>query len=73
MAKHTWQTGETITAELMNALETTADEAKTGAMSGTASALTKLATPESAAASDIAAKVNEIIDVLIARGVSSAS
>lgn len=86
MAKHTWTTGEVITADLMNALETTvdtanttavtakstADEAKTAAMKGTAVQLTKIATPESAQASEIATKVNEIIDQLIARGVSNA-
>ena len=73
MAKHTWTTGEVITADLMNALETTADEAKAGAMSGSSTVLTKLATPESATASDIATKVNEVIDVLIARGIAKAS
>lgn len=30
-AKHTWTTGETITADLLNALETTADTAKSTA------------------------------------------
>ena len=72
MAKHTWTTGEVITADLMNALENTADEAKMGAMTGTAAQVTKIATPESAEAADIATKVNEIIDQLVARGVISA-
>lgn len=72
MAKHTWTTGEVITADLMNALETTAEEAKTGAMTSTAAQVTKIATPESAEAADIATKVNEIIDQLVARGVISA-
>lgn len=86
MAKHTWTTGEVITAELMNALENaadtanttattaknTADQAKAAAMTGTATQITKIATPESATSADIAAKVNEIIDQMIARGVSNA-
>lgn len=100
MAKHTWADGEVITADLMNALETTADTANTtataakstadtakstaeaaqstattaqaGAMTGTAAQLTKLATPESATAAEIATLVNTIVDQLIARGVSKA-
>lgn len=86
MAKHTWIEGEVITADLMNALETTADTAKStaeaaqstattaqaGAMTGTAAQLTKLATPESATAAEIATLVNTIVDQLIARGVSRA-
>lgn len=93
MAKHTWVEGEVITADLMNALETTADTANTtataakstaeaaqsaattaqaGAMTGTAAQLTKLATPESATAAEIATLVNTIVDQLIARGVSKA-
>ena len=93
MAKHTWVEGEVITADLMNALETTADTANTtattakstaeaaqstattaqaGAMTGTAAQLTKLATPESATAAEIATLVNAIVDQLIARGVSKA-
>lgn len=93
MAKHTWIEGEVITADLMNALETTADTANTtataakstaeaaqstattaqaGAMTGTAAQLTKLATPESATAAEIATLVNTIVDQLIARGVSRA-
>lgn len=72
MAKHTWSTGETITADLMNALETTADEAKSGAMTGTAAQLTKIATPESTEAAEVATLLNTVIDQLIARGVAKA-
>lgn len=41
-------------------------------LTGSAAQLTKIATPESASVADIAAKVNLIIDQLIARGVSKA-
>ncbi len=41
-------------------------------LTGTAAQLTKIATPDSAVAKDIATKVNAIIDQLIARGVSKA-
>ena len=76
MAKHTWVEGEVITADLMNALETTADTANTTATAAKSTAeaaqLTKLATPESATAAEIATLVNTIVDQLIARGVSKA-
>ena len=41
-------------------------------LSGAAAQLTKIATPDSATAQDIATKVNTIIDQLIARGVAKA-
>lgn len=49
------------------------DKGDTGAgLTGNAVQLTKIATPESATAQDIATKVNEIVDQLIARGISKA-
>lgn len=47
-AKHTWSSGETITAELLNQLETVADTAKTTAESAKQTA--EAACPESKAA-----------------------
>lgn len=42
-------------------------------LTGSATAVTKISDTESASAGDIATKVNEIIDILIARGVCSAT
>lgn len=48
MAKHTWQTGETITADLLNNLETTADTAKSTADTAKSTADTAKATADGA-------------------------
>lgn len=70
MAKHTWTTGETITAALMNDLEGRAETGANGAMTGAAAAVEAIAEPTTADAATIAAKVNEIITQLKARGVT---
>lgn len=60
---HKWVDGELITAEKLNELEE-------AGLAGSAAALTSLATGADAVA--VAAKVNEIIGILTARGVSRA-
>lgn len=67
--KHTWADGEVITAANMNNLETNAYNGAQGAMTGSATAVTKIADPSSAQASDIATTVNALIDALVARGI----
>lgn len=69
MAKHTWTDGEVISAALMNDLETRAQNGADGAMSGSATSVTKIATPESATAQDAATTINALIDALVARGI----
>lgn len=64
-----WNEGDIITAERMDKLE---QGVKAAEMKGTAASLTKIASTETAQASEIAVKVNEIIDQLIARGVCNA-
>lgn len=80
-----WNDGDVITKEKLNKLEEGLAAVPKGdpgpqgekgdpgvGLTGTAAQLTKIATPDSAAAKDIATKVNAIIDQLIARGVSKA-
>ena len=80
---HTWKNGELITAEKLNALEAGAaqaaqpgpkgdkgDQGDTGeGLTGTAEALAKLATD--ADLPTVTVKVNELIDVLMKRGICS--
>ena len=80
---HTWKNGELITAEKLNALEAGAAQAAqpgpkgdkgekgdTGeGLTGTAEELTKLETDADLPA--VTAKVNELIDVLMKRGICS--
>lgn len=76
-----WKDGDLITAELMNKLEQGVANEQVGpagpqgepgaGLTGSAAKITKLAGTEDAA--QIAAKVNEMIDVLIARGISAAA
>ena len=80
---HTWKNGELITAEKLNALEAGAAQAAqpgpkgdkgekgdTGeGLTGTAEELTKLETD--ADLPGVTAKVNELIDVLMKRGICS--
>lgn len=80
---HAWVNGELITAEKLNALEAGAAQAgpkgdkgdqgekgDTGeGLTGTAEALAKLATD--ADLPTVTAKVNELIDVLMKRGICS--
>ena len=79
---HTWTDGELITAEKLNDLEGGAAQAAQPGpkgdkgdpgegLTGSAAVLEKLATEADAAI--VLGKVNEIIDVLNARGVSKAS
>lgn len=70
---HTWNTGDTITKELLNDLEARADRVgETGpagkGLTGSASALSKISDPSSVDVQTIATKVNEMIDQGIARG-----
>lgn len=65
-----WNTGDIITKDKLNKLETGVSDIGDG-MIGTSSSLELLATPESADAATIAAKVNEIITQLKNRGVVS--
>lgn len=80
---HTWKNGELITAEKLNALEAGAAQAAqpgpkgdkgekgdTGeGLTGTAEELTKLETDADLPA--VTAKVNELIDVVMKRGICS--
>ena len=80
---HTWKNGELITAEKLNALEAGAAQAAqpgpkgdkgekgdTGeGLTGTAEELTKLETDADLPA--VTAKVNELIEVLMKRGICS--
>lgn len=72
----TWNDGDVITKEKLNKLETGVQSADAAAsvkeLTGSAAQLTKIATPAEAQASEIATKVNEIIDQLIARGIVTA-
>lgn len=61
-----WNTGDVITKEKLNKLETGVEDAQ---LSGTLTAIELIATPESADAATIAAKVNEIITQLKSRGI----
>ena len=68
---HTWTDGELITAEKLNDLEGGAAQAAQPGPKGDKAVLEKLATEADAAT--VLGKVNEIIDILNARGVSKAS
>lgn len=61
-----WNTGDVITKEKLNKLETGVEDAQ---LPGTLTAIELIATPESADAATIAAKVNEIITQLKSRGI----
>ena len=83
----TWNTGDVITAEKLNKLEQGVQNEQVGpqgpageqgpqgpagaGLTGSATAVEAIATPESADAPTVAAKVNEIITQLKARGVVS--
>lgn len=64
----TWNTGDVITAEKLNKIETGIQNAT---LPGKAAALEVLAEPTTADAPTIATKVNEIIAQLKARGIVS--
>lgn len=68
-SKTTWADNDVITKDKLNNLETGVEMANASIMTGSATAIEALATPESATAPDIANKVNEIITQLKARGV----
>lgn len=68
-SKTTWADNDVITKDKLNNLETGVETANAGIMTGSATAIEALATPESATSQDIATKVNEIITQLKARGV----
>ena len=68
-SKTTWADNDVITKDKLNNLETGVETANAGIMTGSATAIEALATPESATSQDIANKVNEIITQLKARGV----
>ncbi len=83
--KHTWTDGELITKENLNNLEagveaadtaataaqSAAEEAMAAGMTGSASAVTDIDTPDSADAPTTAKKVNELLAALRTRGVIS--
>lgn len=62
-----WNDGDVITKEKMNKLEQGV-KAIAG-MEGTATAVTDIATPDSATTKDVATKVNELLAALRTRGV----
>lgn len=68
-SKTTWADNDVISKEKLNNLEGGVEAANNGAMTGTATAVSAIAEPSTAQASDIATKVNEIITQLKARGV----
>ena len=67
----TWNDGDVITKDKLNKMESGIQAATNAGLTGSASAVTAIATPESADAATIAAKVNEIITQLKSRGVIS--
>lgn len=80
----TWNTGDVITAEKLNKMEQGIANEQVGpqgpqgeqgpagvGLTGSATAIEAIATPESADAPTIANKVNEIITQLKARGITS--
>lgn len=74
----TWNKGDVVTAEKMNKLEQGVANEQVGpqgpagaGLTGSATAIEAIATPESADAATIANKVNEIITQLKARGVTA--
>ena len=80
----TWNTGDVITAEKLNKMEQGIANEQVGpqgpqgeqgpagvGLTGTATTIEAIATPESADAPTVANKVNEIITQLKARGITS--
>lgn len=65
-----WNTGDIITKEKLNKLENGVKSAGEG-LTGTATVVELIATPDSADAATIAAKVNEVITQLKDRGIVS--
>ena len=65
-----WNTGDIITKEKLNKLENGVKSAGEG-LTGTAAVVELIATPNSAEAATIAAKVNEVITQLKDRGIVS--
>ncbi|MBC6681322.1 hypothetical protein [Zhenpiania hominis] len=66
-----WNDGDIITKDKLNNIESGIQAASKAGLSGSASAVSAIDTPESADAATIAAKVNELITQLKARGVIS--
>ena len=67
----TWNDGDVITKDKLNKMESGIQTATSAGLKGSASAVAAIETPESADAATIAAKVNELITQLKARGVIS--
>lgn len=67
-----WNIGDLITEEKLDKLEQGLAEVSNEVPTGSPAFLAKIATPDSAQTAEIANKVNEIIDQLIARGICNA-